>query len=59
MSQRVESLPASFFLGGQVEVGQDLTRGARTPLCGRTGELTLMWIFIIKDVCWTIKTGDK
>lgn len=40
MSQRVESLPASFLLGGQVEVGQDLTRGAGTPLCGRTREPT-------------------
>lgn len=41
MSQRVESLPASFLLGGQVQVGQDLTRGAGTPLCGRTTEPTL------------------
>lgn len=40
MSQRVEPLQASFFLGGQVEVGQDLTRGARAPLCGHAGTKT-------------------
>lgn len=34
MSQSVEPLPASFLLGREVEVGQDLTRGAGTPLCG-------------------------
>lgn len=36
MSQRVESLPASLFQGREVQVGEDLTRGARTPLCGQT-----------------------
>lgn len=40
MSQSVESLPASLLLGRQVQVGQDLTRGAGTPLCGHHKQTT-------------------
>lgn len=42
MRQCVELLPASFFLGGQVEVRQDLTCGARAPLCGQRLYYTLI-----------------
>lgn len=44
MGQCVEFLPASFFLGGQVKVREDLACGARAPLCGQRRYYTIMTV---------------
>lgn len=33
VSQRVDAFPSALFLGRQVQIGQNLSRGARAPLC--------------------------